>query len=120
MRPKTLPLLLAAAAFAQPSPATYSWQTGTGNWSTTDSSWYVDSGSTLTPWTDGNDAVFAGTGGTVTNTEAITFNSFPVTSGTWTFDGSTNSGDFDFGGSGGLTINGGNVTMVNLYTTFTG
>src|SRR5678815_2319028 len=38
---------------------------GTGVWSTTDSNWWNGASGTLQPWSDGVDAIFWGTPGTV-------------------------------------------------------
>ncbi|HEX8916834.1 MAG TPA: autotransporter-associated beta strand repeat-containing protein [Humisphaera sp.] len=136
-------LLLTAAASAAvallssvPATAdTYNWQLAgpTNNWSTdpADANWFVNAGSTLSPWADGNAAVFAGTGEAVTLVGSVRPTTITVGSGngnwtltgTGTIDGATasllktgagtltlsNTTDNTF--AGGTTINGGVLSL---------
>ncbi|WP_265596378.1 autotransporter-associated beta strand repeat-containing protein [Verrucomicrobium sp. BvORR106] len=93
-------MLLQCLTTAPGYGATYTWQTAgtTNGWSTAagDTNWFVDSGTTLATWLDGNAAVFnATTDTTVTVTgvvspTSITFgsgwaNNFAITGGTISF-----------------------------------
>lgn len=79
MKPKVLPLVLAALAFASSAhAATFTWDGGAGTWDTTTTNW------TSLAWgnTNADEAIFSGTAGTVTlNTgtgviaNKLTFNS---------------------------------------------
>lgn len=133
-------LLLSLDPATPLNAATYTWQTGgaTNNWSTTgDANWFVDSGTVLSSWGNGNAAVFNNTTDTsitvtgVVAPTSITFgatwaNNLTLTGGTIAFGsllgiidssavGTTNSRVMTIGsnltGTGGLSINAhGNLT----------
>ncbi len=119
--------LAAASVVLASSPlhaANYTWQTaGTTNaWSTTgtDTNWFIDAGTTLSPWADANAAIFdATTGETVTLTGTVAPASTTVNNnGNWVLNGTG-----VLGGTGGtLTKNGtGTLTLSNtVANTFTG
>ena len=74
--------------------AEFAWQTAgtTDTWSNSagDANWFIDGGTTLAPWVDGNNATFAGaTGETVTLSGGVspTLATVGAGNGTWTFAG---------------------------------
>src|SRR5437667_12191729 len=92
---------------------------GSGIWSTADANWWDSSLGILQPWTDGSDAVFWGTAGTVTastisaNSVAFKTTGYSINSGTLTMTGTAS---FTIG-SGVATISSmiaGSATMVKL------
>lgn len=113
-----------AALTASASATTYSWQTAGENnaWDLAGNNWWIGAGTTLSPWADGNDAVFAGaTGETVTIVDVLapTTTTIGAGHGTWTLD---NSGTGSVGGAltktgnGTLTLTG---TTANAFTSTT-
>ncbi len=90
---------------------------GTGDWDDTTANWTSDAGTTNETWTDGSNAVFGGTAGTVTvvgtqDVENITFQTggYTVTGGALNY---TNSGN-------GITTSGGTTTIASDITSTTG
>ncbi|RYD77068.1 MAG: hypothetical protein EOP84_16050, partial [Verrucomicrobiaceae bacterium] len=131
---KHLPFILfssAAALLISPraSAEVYTWQTAdpaTNVWSTNaaDANWYLGANTVLTPWADGNDAVFAGTGETIAVTGTLTPLSTTVGAGdgNWTLTGAgVIGGTLVKEGSGTLTFGTGGspYTGANTFTSTT-
>lgn len=103
--------------------ATYNWQLGgtTNVWSTgpSDTNWFIDAGTTLSPWADANDAVFtAATGETVSLSGTVAPASVLVGgAGNWTVDNTagllSGAGILTKSGAGILTLTG---TTANTFT----
>ncbi|HSH39583.1 MAG TPA: autotransporter-associated beta strand repeat-containing protein [Chthoniobacterales bacterium] len=107
---------------------------GTGTWDTVTPNWNDSTGTgTAAPWTNGNNAFFQGTAGTVTLTSGLNASAWNVTVGGYTFTGgelSVGSGNIAISATNGTTsvssliqgtaalnkTEGGNLTLTNLNT----
>jgi fibronectin-binding autotransporter adhesin len=97
---------------------------GTGTWSTAVQNWDAGNGIARVVWTNGNDAVFGGSGGTVTLGTAISAGNIAISNNNYTLDtaggagltlanGITTSGSFfhQISGAGGLALSGSTQTF---------
>ncbi|MCW1912741.1 autotransporter-associated beta strand repeat-containing protein [Luteolibacter sp. GHJ8] len=121
--------VVATSAALTANAATYAWQnTGTNNnWSTApaDTNWFIDAGTTLSPWTDANAAVFSGaTGETIALTGTLAPASTSVSdAGTWIMNGTGvlgGSGTLSKSGTGTLTLSNTTANTFSGGTTITG
>lgn len=105
LRPVAVSVLLCTLTV---SAADKYWVSGTGNWNTTDTSWSTTSGGSPTAaWTDGDNAIIEGPGGTITLSEEISISHLLLATNDYTIIGNT----LNFGAGGTITNKGMMVTI---------